>query len=265
MTMEKQSADLNPDFVNKLQIGLTASAEELFQLILDPDCCFLNTLLKNPHINEDHLLALLKRRDLSEELINSIYKKHKQSLSHRTILALVKNTAASGTLIRNLLPTLRSFELVDLCYLPGATPDQKLAAERTILQRLPTTPLGNKITLARRGTANIVAALLKEGQSQLFEVCLSSPRLKEAAVFQFLRGATASAETISMVARHDRWKQRPNLQLAILKNTKTPDIWFTLWLPKLPVPILKQLQLSFKANPSKKRLVETEWKKRGGI
>lgn len=256
--------DLQPDFVKKLQSGLTASGEELFQLILDPDTDFLHTLLKNPQINEDHLLALLKRRDLPEELINSIYQKHKQSLSHRTILALVKNPATSGTLIRNLLPQLRLFELLDLCFLPGVTPDQKLAAERAILQRLPTAPLGSKITLARRGTANIVAELMKEGQPQLFEACLGSTRLREAAIYQFLRGATASAETISMVARHNRWNQRPNLQLAILKNPKTPEIWFTLWLPKMHRPILKQLLDHYRANPGRKRLIDMELRKRAG-
>ena len=263
--MKKQTSGLNPDFLKKSQAGLTANTEEIYQLILDPDCNFLKTLLRNPHINEDHILALLKRRDLSEELISSIFNINKQSLSHRMILALVRNPAAPGTLIRNLLPQLRLFELVDLCYLPGVTPDQKLAAERTILQRLPTTPLGNKITLARRGTANIVAELIKEGQPQLFEACLSSPRLREAAIYQFLRGATASAETISMVARHNRWNQRPNLRLAILKNLKTPEIWFTLWLAKIPAHILKQLQGNYRAQPARKRLIEIELKKRGGI
>ncbi len=251
------------DSIKKLQKGITAGSEELFQLVLDPDCDFLHTLLKNPQINEDHLLVLLKRRDLSPELIHSIYKRNQHSLSHRTTLALVKNPATSGTLVRSLLPQLRLFELVDLCYLPGVSPDQKLAAELAIIQRIPTTPLGNKMTLARRGTANIVAELMKEGQPQLFETCLASPRLREAAIYKFLRGATASAETISMVARHSRWNQRPNLRLAILKNSKTPEIWFTLWLPKIHVPMIKQLLGSCRANPKRKSLLEAELRKRG--
>ncbi|MCF6265481.1 MAG: hypothetical protein L3J57_02915 [Desulfuromusa sp.] len=263
--MDNLTSNYDLNLVKKLQHGLTAGGDELFQLILDPDSGFLQTLLKNPHLNEDHLLVLLKRRDLSEELINSIYRKNKQSLSHRIILALVKNPTTSGTLIRNLLPQLRLFELVDLINFPGATPDQKLAAERTLLQRLPTTPLGNKITLARRGTANIIGELLKEGQPQLFEVCLNNPQLKEAAIYQFLRGATASAETISMVARHNRWHQRPNLRLAILKNPKTPEIWFTLWLPKIHLHVLKQLAVSCRSNPAQKHLFEVELKNRGGI
>ncbi len=250
--------------VTKFQLGLTAGSEELFQLMLDPDCNFISTLFRNPLISEEHLLVLLKRRDLTEELVALIYRKKQQSLSHRAILALVKNPAASGTLIRNLLPQLRLFELVDLCYLPGVTPDQKLAAERSIIQRLPTTPLGNKITLARRGTANIVAELTKEGHPQLFAVCLGSSRMRETAIYQFLRGATANAETISLVARHSRWNQRPNLRLAILKNQKTPEIWFTLWLPKMHTHLLKQILGSYRAHPNRRRLFEIELKKRSG-
>ncbi|MCK5914123.1 MAG: hypothetical protein KAG12_09605 [Desulfuromusa sp.] len=263
--MKKNKSDLNPDYVQKLQAGLTASREELFQLILDVNTDFLQSLLRNPHINEDHLLILLKRHDLTEQLISAIHNKHKKTLSHRMILALSRNPATPGTLIRNLLPLLRLFELVDLCFIPGMTPDQKLAAERVILQRLPTTPLGSKMTLARRASANTVAALLKEGHPQVFEVCLSNPKLKEAAIYQFLRGAIASAETISMVARHNRWNQRPNLRLAILKNPKTPEIWFTLWLPKIDCHIVKQLLTSCRSNPARKKLFEVELKKRCGI
>lgn len=237
--------------------------DELFQLILDPDLDFIALMLNHPALAESHLLALLKRRDLNEELISLIHRRNKQTgLSHRLILALAKNCAISGALVRNLLPNLRLFELVDLCKLPGASPDQKLAAERAIIQRLPTTPLGNKITLARRGTSTIIAELIKEGHVQVFEACLNNPHLKEAALFQFLRGASANAETISQIARHSRWKERPNLKMAILKNRKTPDIWLTLWLPRLNLPSLNQLLSHHRSNPAKKRLIDTELKKR---
>lgn len=253
--MDIPSDSLKQKSTEKYHLGLTAGPEELFQLILDPDMDFLKILLKNRSFGEDHLLALLKRRDLSEDLLSHIHRVKRFALNHRLQLAIVKNPAAPGALVRTLLPHLRLFELLDLCILPGATPDQKLAAERAVIQRLPTTPLGNKITLARRGTTTIVGELLKEGHPQICEACLSSPHLKEAAVFQFLRGATANGETISLIARHNRWKQRPNLRMAILKNPRTPEIWLTLWLPQLNRALLKQLQLNLKAIPTRKNLL----------
>lgn len=247
----------------KFQQTMAAGHDELFQAVLDPDLDFLTLLLQHPKLDESHLLILLKRRDLNEEIITRIHRTHKQGLSHRLVLALVKNPAIPGTLIRNLLPQLRLFELADLCKMPGVSPDQKFAAERIILQRLPTTPLGNKVTLAKRGTTTVVSELLKEGHPKVVEACLNSPHLNEAAIFQFLRGATASAETISQVARHMRWKERPNLKLAILKNRRTPDIWFTLWLPRLNLQTIKQLQVVHRSTPVKTHLILTELTKRG--
>lgn len=253
---------LDEKLAGRLRQALTANGEELFQLVLDPNPDVLQALLRNRHLNDDHLLALLKRRDLQEDLLKKVYQRRAETISHKLLLALAKNPNTPGNIIRNLLPRLRLFELVDLCLLPGVTPDQRLAAERSIQQRLPTTPLGNKITLARRATSAVVANLLKEGDSQLVSVCLNNPRLQEAAIFQFLSGPKANAETISLVARHSRWQQRPNLRLAILKNRQTPSIWFTLWLPNLLTPLLKQLLAARRLNPAQKALVQAELKKR---
>lgn len=254
---------LNPEQVKALQHALTAGQEELFQQILSPDPQILAALLRNPHLTEEHILALLKRRDLPESLLKTLYQRHANRLSHRLVLALAKNPNTPGAILRNLLPHLRLFELVDFCFLPGITPDQKLAAERAILQRLPTTPLGNRITLARRATATVVGEILKDGDSRLVDICLNNPRLTEAAIFQFLNGPNANAETLSLVARNSRWKSRPNLQLAILKNRKTPTIWFTLWLPKLPIRTINQLLASRRLNPGQKKAVQDELTRRG--
>ncbi|PLX88757.1 MAG: hypothetical protein C0618_03600 [Desulfuromonas sp.] len=248
--------------VQQLQSVLTAQQEELFQLVLSRDDRVLSLLLKNPHLTEDHLLALLKRRDLSEALLSSIYRRHKGNLSNRLIRALAKNPVTPGAIMRNLLPHLLLFELLDFCFMPGVTADQRIAAERTILQRLPTTPLGSKMTLARRGTAAVVGTILKEGDPKLVEICLNSPRLAEAAVFQFINGPRAAASTLSMIARNGRWKNRPNLQLAILKNRLTPTIWFNLWIPTLPVRTINQLLANRRLAPAQRKAIQDELSRR---
>ena len=251
-----EDKSIDQTFLDKLQHGLMATSDELYQLILCPDLDYVQTLLKNRQLNEEHLLTLLKRRDLTESLILAIHKRHKNS-THKLLVALCKNRATPSSLLRRLLPHLYLFELVDLLTLPGFPPDHKVAAERETLRRLPTVPLGSKITLARRSSSQIVAALMKDGNPQLVEICLNNKHLTESAIYQFLQGSTASAETISMIARHTRWNQRKNLQLSILKNSKTPDIWFTLWLPKLPLHTLKTLLFQHKNSLGKKRLISS--------
>ncbi len=254
---------LSPTELQKLQLALHGEHDQLFSLLDRTQPYILNALLRNPSLSEEQILILLKRRDLPEDFIVNLYRRPHQEYGQRVLLAMVRNPACPSHLFRTSLSRLRLFELLDLCLLPGLSADHKLAAERALLQRMPTAPLGNKMTLARRGTANLVSALLKEGTPQVVELCLANPHLHEAAVFQFLRGAAAKADTISMVARHERWKQRPNLQLAILKNIRTPDIWYTLWLPKLPAAILQQLSASLKHHPGKARLLNQEKRRRG--
>lgn len=261
--MDRHNTQTDAELTAKLVLALTAGNEALFQTIQEKNPDVLSNALKNSNLNEDHLLALLKRRDLSEEILEKIYRRCGKTLNHRLIVALCKNPATPDSIVRSLLPRLHLFELVDICFLPGATADKRLSAEQNIRQRLPTTPLGSKITLARRATANIVAELLKDGQPTLIEICLNSPRIKEAAIYQFLNGPKASAETISLIARHIRWQHRPNLRMAVLRNPKTPDIWFTLWLPKLSLPILKQMRAGQRLKPGQKQLILTELRRRG--
>ncbi len=253
---------LNSAQAERLTSALTATSAQLFHLVLETDHEILKALLHNPNLSNEHLLALLKRNDLPEAIPKLVHQHRRNTLSHQLVLALVKNPATPGSLVRNLLPNLRLLELVDLCFIPGATSDQKVAAEQAILQRLPAVPVGNRITLARRATATVVGEILKEGDARTIEACLNSPRLKESAVFQFLNGTEATATTISIVARHGRWQQRPNLRMAILKNRHTPAVWFTLWLPKLPRATLKQLQASQRLSAQQKTLVKTEINRR---
>lgn len=256
------SENLDKALSSRLLHALSASSEELFQLVLDPQPEILHSLLKNRHLNEEHLLVLLKRRDLTETLLKTIYQRRTDVLSHKLLLALAKNPATPEGVLRTLLPRLHLFELVELSLLPGVSPDQRLVAERIIIQRLPTTPLGNKITLARRSTAAIVAELLKDGNPQLVNCCLNNPRLQEAAVYQFLQSSKANAETISLIARNNRWQQRPNLRLAMLKNRLTPSCWFSQWLPTLTTPVLKQLINGHHLNAEQQTRVKNELQKR---
>lgn len=255
-------ATFDLDLARRLQRALTVDGQELFQVLLDPEMQVVRAMLKNRSLTEDHLHVLLKRRDLSEDLLKAVYQLEMLKHSHRLQVALVRNPGTPGPVVLALLPHLHLFELVNLSLLPGVTPDQKFAAERAILQRLPTTELGNKLALARRATTTVVAQMLKSGEVPLVEICLNSPRLREVAILQFLNGATSNAETISMVARHPKWKTRPNLRLAILKNRRTPPVWFLIHLPQLHIRDIRSLLVSRNLNPAQKKLVQDELKKR---
>jgi len=258
-----KNAVLDPSLSRRLYRALTAGDDELFQVLEETSMEVLETALKNPVFGENHLLALLKRRDLTEDLLGTIYRLPMVGENDKLKLAVVRNPCTPAHVTLALLPYLHLFELVDICHIPGVTPDQKLAAERAIIQRLPATPLGNKITLARRSTSAVVEALIREGDPRLMEACLDNPHLKESAIFQFLNGPNATPESISMVARHPRWKNHANLQQAILKNPKSPAVWFTLFLPTLKPNDLKKVHASAQLSPAQKKRVVEELQRRG--
>lgn len=240
--------------------ALTAEGDELLVLLQQAPLEVIKAALKNPALGEAHLLLLLKRHDLGEEHLKAICKLPLTESSHGLKVAIARHPSTPAPQLLGILPHLYLFELLNFCFIPGITPDQKVAAERSIIQRLGVTPLGNKLTLARRATTAVVEALLKEGDPRVVEICLGNPRLKEGAVYQFLRSSVARAETISMVARSPRWQNRPNLREAILTNPQTPLIWFTLWLPTMGRGDLKRLSVSTRLSPQQKKLVEERLK-----
>jgi hypothetical protein len=263
MEESEKKGNLDSSLSRRLYHALTAGKEELFQVIEDPSMEVLQSALKNPVFNENHLLVMLKRRDLSEDLLKAVYRVPMVEENRELKVALVHNPSTPAHVTMALLPHLHMFELVNICYLPGVAQDQKIAAERAIIQRLPTTPLGNKITLARRCTSAVAEALVREGDPRFMDACLDNPHLKESAIYQFLNSPNSSAEGISIVARHPRWKGRINLQLAILKNPKTPSVWFTLFLPHLRVSDINGILASRRINHSQKMLLQEELQRRG--
>lgn len=254
---------LDSELSRRLYHALTANDDELFLLLDDQSGDVLRTLLKNPRLSERHLRVLLKRRDLPEDLLRAISQLPQAGESHVLKVALAYHPHTANHLVLSLLPQLHLFELLTICFLPGVSPDRVVAAERAIIQRLPGTPLGSKITLARRAGGAILEALLQEGLPQLITACLENPRLKDAALFRFLNGQAATPETISIIARHPRWQARTEVRRAILGNGRTPLVWFTALLPKLSLAEVRSLATSSRLGKAQLALIREELQRRG--
>lgn len=263
MAQTTDGTGLDREFARQLQRVLAADKDELFQHLQEQNGELLLAVLRNPRLDEHHLLALLKRRGLAEELFEALFAAKRHLESYQVTVALAIHPEAPAHIARTLLPRCYIFDLARISLLPSVAPDLRLLAERCIIQRLPAQPLGNKLTLARRGTPAVVEALLMEGVATLVEACLANPHLKEGAVHRFVSSHLAGAETISLVARNSRWKGRPNIRLAILKNPRTPAVWFTLFLPGLSLSILRDLLATPRLTPDQKSLVRENLSKRG--
>jgi hypothetical protein len=253
-----------PELVQRLQRALLAGGDELFSLVQDGAPEVLRSLLKNRHLAEEHLLALLRRRDLSEDLLKALYQHELTKSSYRLKAALAAHPKSPTSVLQSLLPHLHLFDLLAICLHPATTPDQKLAAERTIVQHLPGVPLGNRITLARRAPATLLVELLGGGEGQLIAAALDNPRLREGNLVQYLSSGRATAQAITSIFRHPRWQQLPSLRLTLLKNPQTPENIFRQLLATCPQPELKNLRLSNRLTTVQKLLVAQELQRRQG-
>ena len=77
MPEQPEPAKLDLQRAKRLHRALTAESEDLYQVLLDPSMDVVRNALKNPHLHAEHLLSLLKRSDLSEDILKAIYAQDK--------------------------------------------------------------------------------------------------------------------------------------------------------------------------------------------
>jgi hypothetical protein len=151
-----------------------ASREELSTLIHTANEDLLAAVLENPLLDESHLAILLERKELPGVLISQIAKERKWMESYPVRLRIVRHPHAPRLLGLRLVKQLYLFDLVNISLLPSVPAELKRIAEELILGRLKQLPLGQKFTLARRGSGRVAAALLAEGLSQVVPLALDN-------------------------------------------------------------------------------------------
>ncbi|MFO7831407.1 MAG: hypothetical protein R6V18_05425 [Desulfuromonadaceae bacterium] len=244
----------NQEHVALLKRALTCDPAELHNLLRSAENEVVRAALKNVALEPEHLQSLLQRRDLDGALLTHICK-HKLSHTRSVVNHLLAHPHINPQQIKIVLERLHLLELLNIAILPGQAADVKIAAEHQLCRRLPTAPLGNKITLARRATYPILEALMREGHPQVIEPCLNNPRMKEAAIYRYLHGQNVGAESINKIARHPRWNKRPNIRQAILRNRHTSKALFAQFLPGIPPQQARQLLFSKHLKPAQKEWI----------
>jgi hypothetical protein len=125
--------------------------------------------------------------------------------------------------------------------LPGISAELKRNAEDQLLARLPQLPLGQKITLARRGPARVAGALLAEGHARVISIVLDNSYMTEAQVLRALAREKLPISVIPAIVQHRKWSITYNVRLALVRNHATPLATILSYLPELTVSDLKEL------------------------
>jgi predicted regulator of amino acid metabolism with ACT domain len=182
----------------------------------------LEALLRNPLFNEDHLLTLLGRKELPRELIETIAGNETFTRSQRVKAALVLHPKTPRLTALRLLKFLYLYDLVRVSLEPAVPGELKRLAEEQIISRIDQVAVGQQITLARRSSARVAAALLAWGQEPVIPAALENPRLTEAALATLLRRDDIPAAVVEAIARHKKWSLAYEVRLQLVRHPLTP-------------------------------------------
>ena len=221
--------------------GRKAAGEELALLLHDHSPDVLLALLDNPALDETQLCRLLDRKDLPTEVLEEVARRKPLLKNYRVRRALAFHPRTPRLASLRLIRELYLMDLVQLTLLPGISVELKRNAEEQLVARLPQLPLGQKITLARRGTGRVAGALLAEGHAQVLSVVLDNGNLTEAQVLKALSRERLPVGVVTAIAQHRKWSHTYNVRLALVRHPSATLSTILGYLPELTVSDLREL------------------------
>ena len=221
--------------------ALVATGEELAVLLHHASTEVVLALLDNPALDETHVCLILERKNLAAEVLEEVARRKPLLKSYRIKKSLAFHPRTPRLVSLRLLRDLYLMDLVQVAILPGVSAELKRNAEDQLLARLPQLPLGQKITLARRGPARVAGALLAEGHAQVVPVVLDNPYMTEAQILRALAREKLPISVIPAIVQHRKWSITYTIRLALVRNPLSPLATILSYLPELTVSDLREL------------------------
>jgi hypothetical protein len=240
----------------------TATGDELTALLHHPAPGVLLALLDNPELDEAKLCLLLERKDLSGEILEEVARRKPLLKNYPVKRALAFHPHTPRLVTLRLVRELYLMDLVQLTLQPGTPAELKRNAEDQLTLRLPQLPLGQKITLARRGPSRVAGALLAEGHAQVLAVVLDNPYLTEAQVLKVLSREKLSPEVVQAIAQHQKWSCTYNVRLALVRHPASTLSTVLSYLPELTVSDLRELAAPGIVSESLRKYLQAEIQRR---
>lgn len=191
-----------------------------------------------PALTEDLALSVLKRADLHPQVLEQLAKNANVLKNRKVKIALASHPRTPRHISVPLARQFYTFDLMKLALAPGAPADLKVAVDDILIARLETVTIGERLTLARRASGRVAAALLLDGekanspvieakipddgtqspQTRVMQAALDNPRLTETLVTSSVLRADAGAALVHAIARHAKWSSRKEIRMALLRT-----------------------------------------------
>lgn len=252
--------EANPDAAR----ARCATREEVPPLLSHSSEEVLTTLLENPRLDEAHLCLLLERKELPGTLLEVIARRKQWLRSYRVKRRVAFHPHTPRLLAMRLARELYLMDLAQLSLLPSVPAELRRLAEELILARMPQLPLGQKLALARRGSARIAGELLAKGHEQVVPLAVDNAFLAEAQVLKVLARETLPAAVAAAIARHRKWSRLYNVRMALVRHPMAPLVCALSFLPDFALRDLHELCDQAALSDSLRRYIRHEIARRCG-
>jgi len=214
-------------------------------------------------LSEDTVRSLLKRADLSSEVLEQLSKIGELLKYRKVKLALVAHPKTPRHVSLPLIRQLYTFDLMQVALTPAVPADVKRAADEALAHRLETLASGERLTLAHRGSGRIAEALLADADVRVMQAALQNARLTEASIVRMLTRPDAHVAFVDAVAHHPQWSLRREVRVALLRNEKTPMARAVEFARGLPPGMLREILQTSRLRVNVKEYLLGEIAKRG--
>lgn len=230
------------------------------EMVHHPSPEVMRLAAQHAKLNEELALALLARRDLVSDAIESLSKRGELFKHRKVLVAIASHPKTPRHVSLPIVRRLFTFELMQIALSPTVTTDIKMVAEEVIVGRLESISSGERLTLAKRSSVRVAATLLLDSEPRIVEASLKNPRMTEAWIVKELVCNDATVLLLDLVCKHPKWSLQREIQIALLRNTNTPFGRILQIAPTLPVQVvcevLRTAKLSTEVQSYLERMLE---------
>jgi hypothetical protein len=225
----------------KKEQARSAGAEEIAGYLHDPSPMVIRALLENRFLSAEDVLIIVKRKNLPADVLETIFKDKRWKDSYPVQCALARNPRSPLSVSLSIARNLRLFDLEEITRSHHIPLVFRNKVEMIINERLPTMPLGDKKTLARKAGGGVLLKLLMDADGEVVKLCLGNPHITEGHLFKVITRRDIRAETILLITRNPTWSSRSLVRFSLVRNRHTPLTLSSRFIAEMKIMDLREL------------------------
>jgi hypothetical protein len=210
------------DLDKDIELASSGTEDDLRVLAHHHSLEVVTAALKNKNLTEDIALIIANRKNISPEILESLFHDLRWKNHYRIMLALCKNPKTPQKISLSLMKSMKIFDLADLTRNQFVPVSLKMKAEAVISEKIPSIPLGIKIALTKRAGSGVLMKFIEEGKKEVAVACLDSPYMTESVIYKIISKKTVPPIVIQQIAEHPKWSCHYQIQWALILNIHTP-------------------------------------------